>query len=223
VVVLSTSFSAHADSKRICRIVFPERPPGAPKVGYLFDGKKNYPVQFASMNFSDIIELPSGDLTLSVATAEISDPKNLPADAPIVKISENIQDFYLLLSPGSSNGQLRMNLVNVSGGALKPGETLWFNLTAHRIAAKLGESKMLVEPKNKTVSKSPLAASGYYTAELVYQPGAVGSYQRITEQQWWHDVNSRHVGFIVDSGGRLPKIYFYCDFRDPVDDPAKPD
>ena len=106
-----------------------------------------------------------------------------------------------------------MNLVNAGDGKLLPGKTLWFNLTKHRIVANLGESKMMVDPKGWTITNGPLSKSGYYRAEFGYQIEAKGKARRITEQQWWHDANSRHLGFIVSSGGRLPKIFFFRDFR----------
>lgn len=200
---------------RTCRIVFPERPNDAPKVAYLFDGKKSQQVSLPSMNFSQVIALPKGELTILMTPNRISDLENLPLGAPRLKISEAVQDFYILVSPDPSNSTLplRMNMINTSNGKLKPGETLWFNLTDHRIVAKLGESKMSVAPKGRTVSKSPVAKSGHYRAELGYQRHAKGEFKRITEQHWWHDTKSRHVGFIVNTGGKLPKVYFYRDFR----------
>ena len=83
----------------------------------------------------------------------------------------------------------------------------------HRIVAKLGGAKMLVEPKGRTVSKDSIAASGYYSAQFGYQVNGKGKLAPITEQSWWHDAESRHLGFMLNSGGRLPKIYFYRDFR----------
>jgi hypothetical protein len=204
-----------AKYKRTCRVVFPERPNNAPKMVYLFDGKKNQQVFLPSMNFSKVISLPAGELTLLMAKNEILDPENLPPGAPTLKIAEGVRDFYILVTPDPSNSTLplRMRIVNASDGKLKPGNTLWFNLTNHRILAKLGKSKMMVAPKGRTVTKGPIPKSGYYRADFMYQPEAKGKLRRITEQQWWHDANSRHLGFIIPSGGRLPKIFFYRDFR----------
>jgi hypothetical protein len=201
--------------KRTCRIIFPERPNNSPKVAYLFDGKESQRVNLPSMNFSKVIALPKGELTLLLTPTEITDLENLPLNAPRLRIPEEVKGFYILMSPDASNKllPLRMNLVNTSDGKLKNGETLWFNLTEHRIVAKLGESKMSVTPKSTTVTKDPASVSGYYTAQFAYQPEAKGEFYRITEQNWWHDAESKHVGFIVNTGGRLPKIYFYRDFR----------
>ena len=202
-------------SKRTCRIVFPERPNDAPKIVYLFDGKKNQQVFLPSMNFSKVISLPKGELTILMAKNEIIDPEILPQGAPILKIPETVGDFYILVTPDPSNKELpvKMILVNASDGKLKPGKTLWFNLTNHRILANLGKSKMMVDPKGRTITKGPTPNSGYYRAEFGYQPEANGKIHRITEQHWWHDANCRHLGFIIPSGGRLPKIFFFRDFR----------
>ncbi len=208
---------ANADpaNKRTCRIVFPERPNDAPKSAYFFDGRESREVILPSMNFSEVIELPTGDITILLTPNSITDPENLPAGAPKLNIPEIVRDFYILVTPDPLNATLplKMNLVSASNGKLKVGETLWFNLTDHRIVAKLGERKLLITPKGRTVSKSPVTDSGYYKAEFGYQAGGEGDFQRITEQYWWHDAKSRHIGFMVNTGGKLPRIYFYRDFR----------
>jgi hypothetical protein len=206
--------SLHAQS-RSCRLVFPERPQNAPKVAYLFDGKVSQPVTLPSMNLSEVIELPSGELTITITADKISDPEALPPKSPSLKIPEIIRDFYIIITPDSENTAIpiKMNLVDTGAGKLKPGETLWFNLTEHRIAAKLGIIKMSVDPKGRTISKDPAATSGYYTAQFVYQANAKGEYVPITEQSWWHDTTSKYLGFMVNTGGKLPKIYNFRDFR----------
>lgn len=208
---------AEPTKKRTCRIVFPERAGGAPKVAYLFDGKECRFVTLPSMNFSEVLDLPSGELTLLMTRDKIIDTENLPHGAPKLRLAENVGgDFYILITPDPSNPLLpvQMNMVDFGNGKFKPGETLWFNRTDHQIVAKLGESKLSVSPHSLAISKSPTSANGYYRAEFAYQANAQGDYRRITEQQWWHDAGSRHVGFIVNTGGILPRIYFFCDFRD---------
>jgi hypothetical protein len=202
-------------ASRTCRIVFPERPKNAPKVAYLFDGKMSRQVTLPSVNFSEVITLPTGEITILMTPNEVTDPENPPTSAPSLKIAEGIQDFYIHVTTDPANPMLplQLNLVDVGNGKLGPGETLWINLTDHAIEAKLEGSKMTAPPKGQTVSKAPLPSSGYYTAEFTYQPHAKGDFQRIAEQHWWHDAASRHLGFIVNTGGRLPRIYFYRDFR----------
>lgn len=202
---------------RSCRIVFPERPEGAPKIAYLFDGSKSQAVSLPSMNLSEVIELPGGDLAIAMITSAISDPELLHPQAPVLKIPEGVMDFYIIITPDPENKTLpiKMNLVDTGGGKLKPGETLWYNSTEHRIAAKLGAAKMSVDPQGRTISKDPISASGYYVAQFAFQANGKGAYAPITEQSWWHDANSKHLGFMYNSGGKLPKIFFFRDFRDP--------
>lgn len=73
---------------------------------------------------------------------------------------------------------------------------------------------MSVDPGGRAISKEPLPASGHYAAGFTYQVNGNGPIAPIGEQFWWHDAASRHLGFIVNTGGKLPKLYFFRDFRD---------
>jgi hypothetical protein len=206
------------ERKRTCRIVFPERPNDLPTFAYLFDGKNSQQVHLPSMNFSPVVSLPSGDITLFMSANPISDIdiENLPPSTPRLTIPKEIDDFYILVTPDRANKTLplKMMLVSLTNGKFKPGETLWFNSTKHQIVAKLGQAQMAVAPKGTAVSKDPLPKDGYYRADLGYRADGKGKINRVTEQMWWHDAKSRHLGFIVDTGGKLPKIYFFRDFRE---------
>jgi hypothetical protein len=205
---------------RTCRLVFPERPQSAPKTAYIFDGKASQAVSLPSMNLSEVIELPNGEITIAMTTGKITDPKTLPPKSPLLKIPENIRDFYIIITSDPENKELpiKMNMVNTGEGKLKPGETLWYNLTNHRIAAKLGSAEIIIDPNGRGISKDPLPESGYYTAILRYQADGKGAYAPITEQSWWHDAKSRHLGFMVNTGGKLPRIYYFRDFRAPKEE-----
>lgn len=217
-LMISLSLPAYAGEQEkkgpTCRIVFPERGKGAPKTVYLFDGKKNQRIFLPSMNLSNVISLPEGELTIMMAPEEV-DRGNLPQGVPTLKIPENLQDFFILLVADPENAKLplRMILLNAEGGKLPTGKTLWCNLTDHRILANLEKNKVEVEPNVRTVSANPIPKSGYFRAEFFYQPEAEGKARVITEQKWWHDAYSRHLGIILPSAGRLPKIYYYRDFR----------
>lgn len=200
---------------RTCRIVFPERPQSSPKVAYLFDGKVSQAVTLPSMNLSEVIKLPPGELTIAMTADKITDPKNLSSGSPMLKIPENTGEFYIIITSDPENKVIpvKMNLIDTGGGKLKAGETLWYNLTEHRIAAKLGSIDMSVDPMGRTISKDPVQASGYYVAQFAFQADGKGEYAPITEQSWWHDTTSKHLGFMVNTGGKLPRIYYYRDFR----------
>ena len=104
VSAIGLTYSASAQTTKVpttgrtCRIVFPERPNDAPKVAYLFDGKKSQQISLPSMNFSQVIALPKGELTLLMTPTKITDLENLPLGAPKLKIKEGVQDFYILVT-----------------------------------------------------------------------------------------------------------------------------
>lgn len=208
--------STQAES-RTCRLVYPERPKDAPKTAYLFDGQKNHQVSLPSMNFSGVVELPDGPLTIALTPEKILDPENVPDGLPILKIPENVSHFYILLTPDPKCEAIpiKPNLVSAGTNKLKPGQTLWFNMTPHRIGAMLGDKKVVVNPASRAISDDPIPKSGYYLAKLAFQANGKGEYAPITKQSWWHDEKSRHLGFIVNTGGKLPRIYYLRDFRLP--------
>ncbi|MES2982540.1 MAG: hypothetical protein V4727_09525 [Verrucomicrobiota bacterium] len=169
------------------------------------------------MNLSEVIKLPSGELTIAMTPNKISDVKTLPPKSPFLKIPEKLMEFYIIITPDTDNKEfpIKMNLVDAGAGKLKAGETLWYNFTEHRIAAKLGSADLTVDPGGRAISKDPAPTSSYYTARFIYQALGKGEYAPITEQSWWHDTTSKHLGFMFNSGGKLPKIYFFRDFRVP--------
>lgn len=222
-VGISLAINTARAQSRTCRIVYPERPQDAPISAYIYDGKDSQPVTLPSMNLSEVIELPGGEITIAMLTTKITDPKNLPPKFPSLKIPENIREFYIIIThdPEQKELPIKMNMVNTGEGKLKPGETLWYNYTGHRIAAKLGNAEMIIDPNGRGISGDPAPASGLYTAILKYQEDGKGEYKPITEQSWWHDSSSKHLGFIVNTGGKLPRIYYFRDFRLPDEEEAE--
>ncbi len=211
------SSSALPAKPRTCRVVFPERPPDAPKSAYLFDGKESRRTGLPSMNLAPVIELPSGELTIAMTSQDVDDPEELAPQAPRLKIPESAGDCYIVVTPDPENEYLpiKMELVDPEASKLEQGGMLWFNRTDHRIIARLGDSKVSIEPQSQSICRSPVIESGHYSAEFEYQANGEGPKVRITEQRWWHDIESRHLGFIVNTGDKLPKIFFFRDFRVP--------
>lgn len=203
------------EQNRTCRIIFPERLNDSPKFAHLYDGKSSQLVELPTMNFSPVISLAGGEITLLMATEPVTDPKKLPATTPKLIIPEDADDFYILVTPDTENLTLplKMEIIILREADHKFGETLWINKTKHQISANLGESKITVAPESETISKVPLEKNGYYRAEFTYQINGEGDFKKITEQQWWHDAKSRHLGYVVDSGNTLPKIMIFRDFR----------
>jgi hypothetical protein len=202
---------------RTCRLIFPEKPSDSPRFIYLYDGKDNHRLYLSAVNFSDVVELETGDINLVMTPEPVVDPENIPPEYPKLSVPKGIRNFYIYLSVDEKNKKLplKMKMINLDSGKFDPGNTLWCNFTNHRIVAKLGDSQMSLAAGKTTISEKPLSKDGYYKAQFQYQPNSTGDFRRITEQSWWFDADCRYVGFIADRGGMLPKIYFFRDFRNP--------
>ena len=203
-------------NKRTCRVIFLNKTADAPDKAYIFDGKNSQKVNLSGVNFSKLIELESGPLTIGMTPNEVALPEEFPLGAPTVRIGEEMTDFYLLVVSDLGNRILpiKMQPLNIDDGKLKPGETLWINLTPHNVAAKLGEEQVLIPSMKQTVSPPPLEESGYYGAHFIYQPEGGSSYLPIMKKSWWFDATSKNLGFIVSSGSRLPRIFTVRDRRE---------
>ena len=167
------------------------------------------------MNFSAVIELPKGDITVGLIPNSIDDPEAFPEGAPTAKIPAQQTDLYLLLSSDPNNKILpiKIKTLNIDNTKLKPGHTLWINLSKHNIAAQMGTEQVIIPPKKITISSPPLTTSGYFLAQFRYQRDAKDKFLPIMKKSWWFDATSKNLGFIVDTGARMPKIFTLRDRR----------
>lgn len=210
------------DIKRSCRVLFLNKPADAPGEAYLFDGKNSHKISLSSMNFSKVVELPrgalpDGTLTIGLTSEKVNSPEEFPRGAPSVTLPATATDIYLLLASDPSNSvfPIAIRPLNVDDSKLKAGETLWINLTKHKVAAKLGESQFFIDPMKQTVGPPPLEESGYYKAQFIYQREGKGDFLPIMRKSWWFDATSKNLGFVISSGARLPKIFTFRDRRSP--------
>lgn len=208
---------------RTCRIIFLERPKGAPEKAQLFDGTTSREIRFSTMNLSEEIKLPGDALMLGMTADLVSDPENFPEGAPTVKIPAKVTDFYLVVVSDLKNKILpvRMLLVDASDGELDTGETLWINFSSYNIAGKLGKETLKIPAKAKVIGKAPLSASGYFKASFLYQPNSKSKYLPVMKKSWWFDATSKNLGFIINTGGKLPKIFTLRDRPAPKSVKAK--
>lgn len=218
---LSHSHAQEA-THRNCRIVFPGRPADAPKRLHLFDGTSSQEIELPSMNLSPVYNLPAGAMHLKLLTSKPEDSESVPPDAPSIEIPENYHDFYLIVSrdPENKIAAVKLKAINIETANLKLGQTLWINHTDQTIEGKLGDRILSLGPDSSKILDAPFInksepTRGYYHASFTYQVRDKETFEPITEQQWWHDATCRHLGFIEHSGGKLPKIYVFRDFRDP--------
>lgn len=208
-------FAKEEKIERFCRVIYLQRPAEAPTEAHLFDGTISHKVSLSGMNFSEVIKLPEGALTIGMTPNPVPAPENFPEGAPTIKIPATITDLYLVLATDPENKVLPIRILplDVSASQLKPGQTLWVNLTTHQIAGKLGNENLLVPSGGKVVGKAPLASSGYYKAAFLYQPDGQKEFMPVMQKSWWFDAKSKNLGFIIQSGGRLPRIFTFRDHR----------
>ncbi len=170
------------------------------------------------MNFSDPIELPEGDITVGMTPNPVLEPQDFPSAAPKISVPANLRDLYLIVLSDPTNKvfPVRFQPIDVGDNQLKLGETLWINLSKHPIEARLGDQPVKVPTGAKVVSKPPLKSNGYYKAQFIYQPNGEGPFQPVMKKSWWYDANSKNLGFIIDTGERVPVIFLFRDQRPPA-------
>jgi hypothetical protein len=219
VLLLSSlpALSQEGKKERTCRVIFLQRADDSPDKAHLFDGAVSHEVTLSGMNFSEVVKLPEGDLVLSMTAGPVATPEDFPKGAPTVKIPAHISDLYLIVASDPENNvfPIKMLPLDVGGQKLKPGETLWINFTTHPIKGMLGTELLAIPAGGRVVGKAPLTASGYYKAAFLYQPDGLGEFLPVMLKSWWFDAGSRNLGFVIDSGGRLPRIFTFRDHRAP--------
>lgn len=212
-------FQSHGEeTKRTCRIIFPQRPQGAPQEAYLFDGTASRKVPLSGMNFSDALPLPAGDLVLRMTSGPAGKPEEIPQDAPQATIAAGTTQLYLVVLSDPENPVLPVRLLSLDAGSarLAPGQTLWANLTKHNIVGEMGDQSLTIPPGENVIGKAPLPANGYFKAKFRYQPNGSGDFLPVMEKSWWFDAKSRNLGFIVDSKTGFPSIFTFRDNQPPA-------
>jgi len=211
---------AHAqekEAKRTCRIIFLERPAGAPVTMHLFDGAASREVDLPGMNLSKVYDLPSGKLSLTLLNAPLGDPKELPPGAPSAAVPENATDIYLLVmgDPANKVAPVRLQVVDAGAAKLRRGQTLWFNLTKLTVGGKLGSETIVIKPLSRAVMDAPRSDGGDYPVSLGYRMEGKEHLYPICETRWTHDPRSRNLGFVIArENSSAPRVLVFPDFRE---------
>lgn len=217
----AAAFAATAP-EHTCRILFLDGPDDAPQKLQLFDGAKCREVELPRMNFSQVYELPGGALNLRLLSAPPADPTKIPPGAPGVTVAEGITDFYLLVTsdPANTIAPVRMQVINAGADKLKPGQTLWFNLTKNAVGGTLGTEKLTVQPGARTILDAPTTGNGDYPVKLFYRIPDNDVLYPLCQTKWRHDPRSRGVAFIINENGqRSPRVMVFSDYREPPPTP----
>jgi hypothetical protein len=211
---LSETATASPEQQRTCRIFYMDPPRDAPREAYLFDGTNSQKVSLPSMNFSEVINLPPGEIILGMTPEKILSKEDFPSTAPSTSIPADARNIYLLVGSDADNQIMPVKLQAYHiVEDFEPGKTLWINLIDQIIMAELGSQSLSIPPFGRVISAPPLDEAGYFRARFFYQPQGTNEPLPIMNKSWWFDPNSRNVGFIVYTKARFPKIFTVRDKR----------
>jgi len=222
-IIIATLFSflplwaepSDGQSKRVCQILCLNKPVDFHNQGFLFDGTESHEVTLSTKGFSNVVALPKGELNLHISPRQVDKSQDLPEGAVSVKISKEINDFYILIK-ATANGEeskYSLEVVDASDGKLKPGETLWINFTKHNISAEIGENSFPIPSEGRVVSTPPLKENGYYPVYFKYQREGKGDYHPVFKRTWRHMKTAKSLGFVIDKDLRGPEIFTVRDRR----------
>ena len=215
-IVCGPVIAQEKQKSRTCRILFLEGPDSAPNTLHLFDGTQSQHVELPRLNLSPVYQLPSGNLTLSLLPEPPSDPAKLPNGAPSVKVPEAVADFYLLLTsdPANQVAPVSMRVINPGMERLRPGQMLWFNLTEHQIAGRIGTRKLSMQGRSSVTLDAPATGPDDYPVDLAYRLAGNDAVYPICETKWRHDPRSSSLAFVFAKPGiRTPRVLVFPDFR----------
>jgi hypothetical protein len=214
--LLPTAALAQKAKDHTCRILFLSRPSTAPNKIHLFDGTGSVEVDLPRMNFSKVYKLRPGALRLHLLPSPLDDPEKVPSGAPTATVSENITDFYLLVTSDPANPvvPMRMQIINAGADKLKAGQMLWFNLTKKAVAGRVGSEKLVIKPASRVTLDPPAIGNKDYPVKLYFRLPDSELNHPLCQNRWRHDPRSRSVAFIItEPGVRTPRILIFPDYR----------
>ncbi|MCW1922433.1 hypothetical protein OKA05_07695 [Luteolibacter arcticus] len=201
---------------RTCRVLFLGAADTDPEKLFLHDGTAAQEVELPRLNLSKVYELPGGALTLRMLAALPVEGQPIPATVPSAAVPETTGDIYLMLSPDPANktAPVRMQVIDATADRFKPGQMLWFNLTAHDVGGTVGKQKLAVKSRAKVILDPPASAVEPYNVNLSFRIAGKDALYPLCETQWNHDPASRTVLFIInEAGSRAPRVLGFPDHR----------
>ncbi len=201
---------------RTCRVVFLGASEKDPEKLHLHDGTASREIDLPRLNLSKVYPLPGGEITLRLLPAPPAEGEVPNPAAPSVKVPETTGDIYLLVSPDPANKTVpaRMQVIDASAERFKPGQMLWFNLTAHEVGGQVGQQKLAMKSRSKVILDPPAAKAGDYNVNLSFRIAGKDSLYPLCETRWVHDPANRTVLFVINEpGSRAPRVLGFPDHR----------
>lgn len=226
-LLLSLSALAGAQDSRTCRILFLNGPDDGPTKLHLFDGRSSQEVELTRMGFSPTYQIIPGDLTLALLPRPPEPPAAagvspvIPENAPKAPLAAAITDFYLIVfsDPTNKIAPVKIQVVSASAQSFKLGQQLWLNLTENKIGGFVGTQKLSIDPNSRIILDAPATGQNDYHVNIQLLPPGKQRVEPLCETTWSHDPRSRSVYFVFNTGGILPRILGFPDFR--VSSPAQ--
>ncbi|QJE95498.1 hypothetical protein [Luteolibacter luteus] len=213
-VAFPLSVLAQEKSGRTCRLLFLGASESDPKTLQLHDGTKSQEVELPRLNFSKFYPLPSGALTLRLLSAPLAEGQAPPSTAPAAPVAETVGDIYLLVSPDPANKTVpvRMQVIDASADRFKPGQMMWYNLTANDVGGKVGKQQLVLKARSRIITDAPASGNEDYNVNLSYRIAGKDAPYPLCETRWSHDPGIRTVLFVVNEpGSRAPRVMGFPD------------
>lgn len=216
IFLFSLSLAAFGQEKqgRSCRLLFLGAGETDPQKLHLHDGTKSQEVELPRMNFSKRYDLPAGAITLRLLASAPAEGSAPPAAAPSAAVPETSGDIYLLVSPDASNKgvPVRMQVIDASADRFKPGQMMWYNLTAHDVGGQVGKQQLVLKSRSRLITDAPAAGNEDYNVNLSYRIAGKEAPYPLCETRWIHDPLVRTVLFVVNEpGSRAPRVMGFPD------------
>ena len=201
ILAVSLFLVAAADGERMARILYYGAPKDAPKKAFVHQGgKKVQEVVLERNNFSESFELGAGALRLMLLPSETLEEGPDAKAAPFLKIPENWNKVLIVVSEDSSNEVLPIRLqgINANKDQFGPGELLFVNLSERHVFGMVGEKKLQLASKGKTLISNPKKERGEYHVELDSIKGEDKKSRRwMLRQTWRHQPAVRRLIFVL--------------------------
>lgn len=180
----------------------------------LVAGDKAVEIELPQRNFSPEVELPDGELQVTILKGAPAAGVPIPADAPKITIPESWSRCLLLFFPDPSNKVFPAKVipVNASTTDFPKGHTLIYNVTAATIVARFGSETVKAAPGKSTSIKPPISGFGDYPVAIDCAFPGDKEPTAICRSTWQHDPEARQILFVTPSPGyKVPRIWGILD------------
>jgi len=208
----------HEDT-RSCRIIFPLGANDAPKSVFMVDGRQCRQIELPRWSFSEAIQLPQGELTLSFPDKQLDPGDPALKAAPSVLVTKETGDVYLVATyPAGDDGKpvLNFRLVNAGSDRFSKGQMIWLNLSEATVSGKVGTQNLDIEPGKEMVLDAPATDGSTYPVQLDFAHPQTKGQRPLLENQWRHDSKVRVLAIITADGKHVaPRVFSYSDSDKP--------